>query len=170
MNSTLQVITINSKPSKQLVGLVCTRFFTLIGLVLLYFGFYLWGSVFAFGGGFGFYSFKKTSTQAGNMIQLDSKGLEINMPNMEHRLLWKEIKGFDYGVAVGFDQVLVYLKEPEEYLNKMKLNKLTKKLWKENLKNYGTFIMLNVVTLDMETPELMELLNHYKTTSDKRQL
>lgn len=168
MNTTLQVITINNKPSKQMTGLVCTAIFTIIGLVLLYFEIYFLGAAIAFGGGFGFYSLKKTSRQAGNMMQLDSKGLEINMPNMAHKLLWKDIEGFDYGQVVGFDQVLVYLKEPEEYLEKMKLNKITKKLWKENLKNLGTFILVNTVTLDMKTPELIELLKHYKTTTDKR--
>ncbi len=75
---------------------------------------------------------------------------------------------FEHGQAVGFDQALVYLKEPEAYLEKLKLNKITKKLWKENLKNLGTFILLNTVTLEMETPELIELLRHYKATSDKR--
>lgn len=50
----------------------------------------------------------------------------------------------------------------------MKLNKITKNLWKENLKNLGTFVLVNTVTLDMKTPELIELLKHYKTTTDKR--
>ena len=168
MNSTLQIITINTNPSKETTGLVFTAIFAIIGVILLYFGFYLWGAVFAFGGGYGFYALKKASKQAGNMMQLDSKGLEINMPNMKHKLLWTDIEGFDSGQAAGFDQLLVYLKNPEEYLKNMGLNKITKNLWNENLKNLGTFILINTVTLDMETAELLKLLNHYKTTSDNR--
>ena len=168
MNSTLQIVTINSNPTKQLTGMICTASFTIIGLVLIYFEFYLWGAILAGGGGYGFYALKKTSTQAGNMMQLDAKGLEINMPNMEYTLLWTEIKGFDFGEAVGFGQLLVYLNDPEEHLEKMKLNKVKKKLWKENLKNLGTFILVNTVTLDIEVPELLKMLRHYKATSDKR--
>jgi len=169
MRPLLHTINIKGNEGKQTLALISTASFTIVGGVLIYFGIYFLGGAVLFGGGYGFFAIKKTTYQAKSLVQLDVKGLNINMPNMEVSLLWNEIDYCCLGSIVGINQILVFVKKPDEILNNLNLSKTKKKLYAESIRDLGTFIFFPTNILDIKTEELVELIEDYrkaKTNND----
>ncbi|MDG1475816.1 MAG: hypothetical protein P8Q14_01585 [Vicingaceae bacterium] len=166
MKSFLEVINIEGNKGNQIIALISTASFTIVGGILIYFGIYFLGGVILIGGGYGFYSINKTRFQANSLVQLDIKGVNINMPDMKISLLWSDIEYSSLGSSVGFDQLLIFVSHPEEVLKKQDMSDVKRKLYNENIKNLGTFIFFPTSILDIKADELLELMEHYRKTAN----
>lgn len=168
MRPLLQTVNIKGNEGKQTLALISTASFAIIGGVLIYFGIYFLGGAVLFGGAYGFFAIKKTTYQAKSLVQLDVKGLNVNMPNMEVSLLWNEIDYCCLGSIVGINQLLIFVKKPEEILEQLNLSKTKKKLYSESLRDLGTFIFFPTNIMDINAEELVELIEHYRETATNK--
>tara|TARA_B100000809_G_C15136176_1_gene530697 strand:- start:3487 stop:3999 length:513 start_codon:yes stop_codon:yes gene_type:complete len=168
MRPFLQVVNIEGNKDSQTIALISTASFTIIGGALIYFGIYFLGVAVMLGGGYGFYAINKTRFQANSLVQLDVKGVNVNMPDMKVSLLWNEVKYCSIGSSAGFNQLLIFANDPEELLDKLDMSNTKRKLYSENIKNIGTFIFFPTSILDIEANELLQLMEDYRVTANNK--
>lgn len=113
------------------------------------------------------FSMRKAATDHRPMLRIDARGLALNTGPFDIDLLWSEIEQCRGNNQHGMDSVCVYLKDPQAILEKQNVNAMRKKMHASNIKNMGTFVFFPTSIINMNTIELLKILEHYRKTANK---
>lgn len=122
---------------------------------------YFYGSLCVLFFSFGIFIGLKRIIRPQLMLIIDSKGININ-PKVSIRdfIEWKEISDFGELRIKTQKFIVINLYDPEVWIEK-EVKPAKRKLMKMNLKNYGSPFQISVSGLNINYPELKDILNTY---------
>lgn len=132
--------------------------FILLSGLLIYFSIYFWAYALFFLGVFNlFFNFKKAFLNDPVLI-VDKNGITDNMnfPSMGF-IEWALIKEAKKENLMGFNNIMVYLHDPEAYIKSQAFFK--RWMMRNNLKQVGTSIMFRCNVFPEKADKVVELIN-----------
>ncbi len=164
----MERIEFTSSKEKQTFPLIMTACFAITGtLMIIFTDLYFLGAALAFGGGYGFYAIRKTGLSPDSILRIDNYGVKVSTTELEIELPWNEVIQCKRFKIVEQEHIFIYVKEPKEKLRKLNLSSVREKLYLQNIKTYDTFIFFSTVLLDMDTIEILKLMEKYRKTANK---
>lgn len=155
-------------PNKTRMRLFFFSGFVFIGIsaALIYFGIYFWAYALFFLGLFNLlFNFKKAFLNSPLLI-VDKEGVTDNMnfPSMGI-IKWEDIKEVKKETIMGFDNIMVYLKDPEGMIEKQFFIK--RYFMNYNLENLGTWIMFRCNVFPEQADKVATLMNRLAKGEDE---
>ena len=147
-------------PNKTRMRIFFFSGFLLIGIsaALIYFGIYFWAYVLFFVALFNFFANFKKAFMNSPVLIIDQEGItdQMNIPKLGF-IKWEDVKEVRKENVLGFDNILVYLKDPEAFIQKQSFMK--RAMMKENLKTVGTCIMFRCNVFPEQADKVVALMN-----------
>ena len=114
-----------------------------------------------------FFTIRKMINNPKPLLRIDPKGISVSTGQLDVSLLWSDIKQFKGNIQEGMENVYVFLNDPEPILNTLDLSNMKRKMYRSNLTKLGTFVFFPTAIINMNTIELLKLLEKYRKIANK---